>query len=186
MCTSLHSLIECIGPVKAEPLPNPQMPTEPEEPDDTYEMDTDVCVRCGLRICGAGDVFGGFCLTCWQRDGCQRPPNVPDAGRWPPGYNLQRDPPATPTPADAMSVTFSSKGGVSCRSRFEAALPLTVSSVPAVDSFKRPCRSQFKVPLPITCIVRCMVYVRDLLAFSFKKLFVSYCVASAYGATIWT
>ena len=149
-CTSMQSLIEYSGPVEAEPPPNPQQPTdsddisklqavldrmasEPdEEPDDAYEMDTDVCVRCGLRICGAGDVFGGFCLTCWQRDGCQRPPNVPDAGRWPPGYNLQRDPPATLTPADAMSVTFSSKGGVSCRSRFEAALPLTVSSAPAL------------------------------------------------------
>ena len=84
----MQSLIECSGPVEAEPPANPQQP----------EMDTDVCVRCGLRICFAEDVFGGFCLTCWQRDGCPRPPNVPDAGRWPPGYQLQRDP--TPTPSD--------------------------------------------------------------------------------------
>ena len=121
-CTSMQSLIEYSGPVEAEPPPNPQQPTdsddisklqavldrmasEPDsEPDDddAYEMDTGVCVRCGMEICGACDVFGGFCLTCWQREGCPHPPNIPDAGRWPPGY-LQRDPPATPTPADAMS-----------------------------------------------------------------------------------
>ena len=81
-----------------DPSPNPQIA------DDTYEMDTDVCVSCRTTIQSACDVFGGFCLTCWHSKGCPRPPNVPDAGRWPPGYNLQRDPPQSPRHADASAL----------------------------------------------------------------------------------